>query len=451
MTDTQPSTQYSNLPDASLLSWRFTLARRMFQVISIISLPAFLASAYYAFDEGTYVYVPIYIGILVFMLVIGFWKRVSDSVRIFGLMALIYFIVLLDFYTEGRGSLARSFLVVFSFLGAVFFGRRGAILTAVFGLLTMIFFAYLYTTNALPDYQVSSTIVSGWISNTVIVAVLMTLVIFSVDYLVREMMAFLTRSQQLNQVIEAERATLEQRVYDRTAAAESARAAAEISAKEAEAARKNIETQVWLANGQTQLADAMRGEQTLSQLAENVISQICQYTGAQAGALFLLKEKTLMLAGRYAFAERPDFSDTFQLGEGLVGQAAADGKLMVLEDIPSDTLVISTGLADMKPRQLAAAPFYMNGKVVGVIELASLSAFTQIHLELWNRISESIGSAFNIVQTRQRLAELLMESQAQAEELQAQEEELRAANEELQAQSENLKAARAIKARKDEE
>ncbi len=237
-----------------------------------------------------------------------------------------------------------------------------------------------------------------------------------------ELNAIVEQFNAMADQIQMDNQVLEQRVAERTAVAESARA-------ESESARASLEAQIWLATGQTQLADAMRGEQSISQLAESVIAQLCQYTGIQAGALFLLNEKTLNLAGRYAFAERPGFSGTFQLGEGLVGQSAADGKVMFLEDIPSDTLVISTGLVDMKPRQLAAAPFYANGEVVGVIELATLSQFTQNHLELWNRISESIGSAFNTVQTRQRLAELLMESQAQAE---------------------NLKAARMIKVQKDE-
>jgi methyl-accepting chemotaxis protein len=232
--------------------------------------------------------------------------------------------------------------------------------------------------------------------------------------------------------IQADNQVLEQRVTERTAVAENARA-------ESESARKDIEAQIWLATGQTQLADAMRGELDVRQLAESVISQICQYTGAQAGALFVLDKKTLTLVGRYAYADRPGFEGSFNLGEGLVGQAAADGKVMYLADIPSDMAMISTGLADVKPRQVAAAPFYANGEVVGVIELATLAQFTQTHLELWNRTSESIGAAFRTAQTRQRLAELLLESQQQAEELQTQEEELRAANEELHAQAERTK------------
>lgn len=239
--------------------------------------------------------------------------------------------------------------------------------------------------------------------------------------------------------------SLEQRVAERSAVAESARAESESARAESESARKDLEAQVWLVIGQTQLTDAMRGEQDIPHLADNIISQVCRYAGAQAGALFLLNEKTLTLAGRYAFLERPGFNGKFQLGEGLVGQAAMDGEVLHLEDIPSTTLVISTGLVDVKPRQIIAAPFSANGQVVGVLELVTLSTFTQHHFKLLERISEGIGVAFRTAQTRQRLAELLMESQQQAEELQAQEEELRAANEELHAQAESLKATRQLR------
>jgi hypothetical protein len=247
--------------------------------------------------------------------------------------------------------------------------------------------------------------------------------------------ARLDELRSINRDLEDARKHLEARVTERTQLAESARAESESARLVAETARKDLEIQFWLANGQTLLADVMRGEQTISQLAENVLSHLCPYTGAQAGALFLLAEKKLTMAGSYAYTARPGFNGEFAQGEGLVGQAAADGKV-IYENVPSDAVVISTGLAEIVPRQIAAVPFYMNDKVVGVIEFVTLSEFTEKHLELWNRISETLGSAFHAVQTRQRLADLLTASQQQAEELQAQEEELRAANEELQAQAE---------------
>jgi nitrate/nitrite-specific signal transduction histidine kinase len=235
--------------------------------------------------------------------------------------------------------------------------------------------------------------------------------------------------------------SLEQRVVERTTLAEKARA-------ESESARLDLEEQVWLANGQTRLAEVIRGEQSISQMARNVLAHLCPYAGAQAGILFLLEDGRLSLAGSYSCMARSGFDGYVALGEGLAGQAAADGQVSCTA-IPSDTMLISTGLGDLMPRQVTAVPFYMNAKVVGVLELATLSEFTQRHLELWNRISEMLGYAFHTVQTRERLARLLLESQQQAEELRAQEEELRAVNEELQAQAENLKTVRRHQAQKD--
>lgn len=235
--------------------------------------------------------------------------------------------------------------------------------------------------------------------------------------------------------------SLEQRIADRTAVAEKAQAEAETSAAAAQAARKDLEAQIWLATGQTHLADVIRGEQSISKLSENIITQVTQYLGAQAGALYLLEKETLNLTGSYAFVARPGFSGKFQLGEGMVGQAAADKRAMLITR-PQNAAVISTGLADFVPRQVLVAPFEENGQVAGVLELAALTEFTQPQIDFLSHVSESIGIAFRTVQARQHLADALLETQQQAEELQAQEEELRAANEELLSQAESLKAAR---------
>lgn len=283
------------------------------------------------------------------------------------------------------------------------------------------------------------------VSNAAVIGVLLAVFSGLRNSVERERLAELQTANLQLQTIQND---LEQIVRERTSLAETARAQAEAARQEAESARQDMEAQIWLATGQTQLAEVMRGEQGIEALAENVISQICRYIGAHAGALYLLHGKTLTLEGHYALVERPGFDGKFQIGEGLVGQAVADGKVIYWNDIPTDAVLISTGLVDITPRQVAAAPFYANGEVVGALELATLSKFTETHLELWNRISESVGVAFRTVQTRQKLTDLLQETQQQAEELQAQEEELRSINEELQAQAESLAAAQRKTARR---
>jgi nitrate/nitrite-specific signal transduction histidine kinase len=205
-------------------------------------------------------------------------------------------------------------------------------------------------------------------------------------------------------------AGLEQRVTERTAVAEKAR-------MEAESAQAHLEVEVWLAKGQTRIGDVMRGEQNTTQLAENIITQLCQYMDIQSGALFLLNENTLSLVSAYAFSGRMGFTGQLQLGEGLAGQAALDGRKMVLSDIDPNARIISTGLADFKPRAVLAFPFHANSKVVGVIELAALFEFEEKHFELLNRLSETIGMGFVTVQIRQHLVDLLAESRHQAEEI----------------------------------
>ncbi len=257
--------------------------------------------------------------------------------------------------------------------------------------------------------------------------------------------SFNTMTVQLRSLIDS----LEERIADRTAVAESARAEAEASAAEAQSARKDLEAQIWLVTGQTQLAAAIRSEPNLSKLANNIIRQVSQYVGAQAGVLYLLEKETLKQTGSYSFRARPGFEGTFQLGQGLVGQVAADNRSIVLTR-PENATIISTGLVDFAPRQVLLTPFDENGQVAGVLELATLTAFTKRHEDFLAHVSESIGIAVRTAQARQRLADVLLETQQQAEELQAQEEELRAANEELQAQAENLRSVRGEKAQKDE-
>ena len=164
-------------------------------------------------------------------------------------------------------------------------------------------------------------------------------------------------------------ANLEERINERTAAAEADRLQAEAARLEADTARREVETQMWLATGQAQLAEKMRGEQNLEQLSNQVVTQLSQYLGAQAGALFILENNLLKLSGRYAYTERPAFSGQFKIGEGLVGQAAEE-KQLVVSNLPDDALVVSTGLVEMLPRQMVVAPFETNGQVAGVLESA---------------------------------------------------------------------------------
>jgi signal transduction histidine kinase/CheY-like chemotaxis protein len=71
-------------------------------------------------------------------------------------------------------------------------------------------------------------------------------------------------------------------------------------------------------------------------------------------------------------------------------------------------------------------------KVKAVIELASLDAFSETHLDFLSQLTESIGIVLNTIETNTRTEELLAQSQSLASELKIQQEELRRTNDELQ-------------------
>ena len=331
-------------------------------------------------------------------------------------------------------------------LAGLFIGKRGILLFS--GLIVL-------TTTAVSLTQLSKDTNLATITVLAFLIGLSGILLYVLVNMLQENYEKIRLDQQLltsaNQELEKGHIFLESQVKERTQAAEAALAEAELARLYAETARSGLEAQVWLATGQTLLADVMRGEQDVRELARNVIQQICRYLGVQTGALYLLEDKTLTRVGTYAYDERQDQPRTFQQGEGLVGQAAEERQMLEIGNIPPDSRLITTGLVSMVPRQVLAFPFFANGQVMGVIELAMLSPLTKEHVILLERSSENIGIAFLTGRTRERLEDILLKTQQQAEELQAQEEELRAANEELQVQAQRFTSRSVRGARKDAE
>jgi putative methionine-R-sulfoxide reductase with GAF domain len=244
--------------------------------------------------------------------------------------------------------------------------------------------------------------------------------------------------EESNQALVNIQAGLEERITDRVRNLNTAR-------EEAEIARAEIEQQAWQTTGIAQLGVVIRSEQEMSRLASKVIQHICTYLDAQVGAIYLLDENDkLQLTGANAISSHQ--ASSYELGESIVGQAAQGKETILLTDIPEEVIQkneahITSGIWDLLPNNLIAVPFTYGGKVLGVIEIGSLHAFSHQQLQFLESAIESISIAFNTAQTRAQVDHLLIQTRKQAKELQEQGEELRAINEELKTQAENLRIA----------
>ena len=146
----------------------------------------------------------------------------------------------------------------------------------------------------------------------------------------------------------------------------------------------------------------------------------------------------------YGFSrEQEQREQSIYSGEGVIGQAALQDKIITLDDVPGDYFKVSSGLGDGSPRSVLIVPTSNDDQVNGVIELGFLRALTERDVEFLEVISDNIGTSIEAARYRQRLQDVLAEAQQLNEELQVQQEELKAANEELEQQSHILKESQA--------
>jgi CheY-like chemotaxis protein/signal transduction histidine kinase len=199
----------------------------------------------------------------------------------------------------------------------------------------------------------------------------------------------------------------------------------------------------WLKTGQTGLAHELRGELEPEEVAERAVRFLSAYIRAPLGALYFGDaQRTFRLLGRCSLASTTGDAPTvhsFRAGEGLLGQAALQQDIAVIDEVPAEYLRVSSGTGEGQPRGLLLVPLLHLGKVKGVLELATFRAFMPEARELLSTVRETLVIALEVAQARTSMRELLAETQRQAQRLSGQEQELRANNEELQAQQEELR------------
>lgn len=199
----------------------------------------------------------------------------------------------------------------------------------------------------------------------------------------------------------------------------------------------------WLQTSIVETGNVLRGEKSAEDLAGELLSKLAQILKFQAGALYLVQGDVLKLTGTYAFSHRKSPITEFKLGEGLVGQAALEKKVIIFDNVPAEFIYIQSGLAEGEAPQVILQPFLFHGNVIGVMELASTRHWTDLQCTFLDQVEESIAIAFHSIQARQEMKRLLVATQEMAEELRVQQEELREANEELEQQAKALKESEA--------
>jgi signal transduction histidine kinase/CheY-like chemotaxis protein len=197
--------------------------------------------------------------------------------------------------------------------------------------------------------------------------------------------------------------------------------------------------QDWLKTNLARISGMLQGQRDIAQVTQLIISEVTPVVSAQHGALFLvehgggLDDPELRLVASYGYrAGRKGRRDQFALGEGLIGQAAVEGKPIRLTDVPADYFKIASALGEAAPAHIVVMPVMFEEQVLGVIELGALRPFSEVNQAFLNQLTDTIGVVINTIQANMRTEQLLTQSQALTQELQKQSLELRQTNDELQ-------------------
>jgi CheY-like chemotaxis protein len=198
----------------------------------------------------------------------------------------------------------------------------------------------------------------------------------------------------------------------------------------------------WLQRNRANLVESVQGELEPAQAGDRALRALAELTNAQIGAFYLVKAREARLRAWLAL-DRSVAPTTFPAGEGLIGQALTDPRIVAFDDLPEESFRVDAGVAMARPRHLIIAPLWADKAAVAVVALGATQPFAETSRALLEHVAEPLAIAVRTSVYRTELRELLAETQRQAGTLQAQQDELRVANEELESQGQALRESAA--------
>jgi len=221
--------------------------------------------------------------------------------------------------------------------------------------------------------------------------------------------------------------------------------------------QKEIEEQNWVKTTIAEISTMYQGVQDTKTLASRLLGKLAPLIGASYGAFYMAEDpvvngkgnegkggdasgsgdmpadgqgKVLVRTAVYAESSPVETKEAFRFGEGLIGQCAVERQTIVLKE-PAGGYSIRTSLLEATPAEVIIMPVEYEGKVLAVIEFATLTAFSPLHRLLLREVVSNVGITIRSVLGQMRVQKLLADSQALTEELQSQSKELQQQQNEL--------------------
>jgi HAMP domain-containing protein/CheY-like chemotaxis protein/signal transduction histidine kinase len=199
--------------------------------------------------------------------------------------------------------------------------------------------------------------------------------------------------------------------------------------------------QDWLKTNLAKFTNMLQGQRDLATVGRLLLTELSPLVNAQQGVIYQMvgeETQSLKLLSAYADDGTTSHPESLRLGEGLIGQCAADKRRKLIGDIPVSAVPIGSALFKVVPQNIIVLPVLFENQVKAVIELASIGAFTTLQTTFLEQLTSSIGIVLNSIEATMQTEGLLEQSQQLATELQTQQRELQQTNEQLEQKAQQL-------------
>jgi HAMP domain-containing protein/CheY-like chemotaxis protein/signal transduction histidine kinase len=199
--------------------------------------------------------------------------------------------------------------------------------------------------------------------------------------------------------------------------------------------------QDWLKTNLAKFTNMLQGQRDLATVGRLLLSELTPLVSAQLGVIYQVTGEempSLHLLASYADDGLRGHPERLMIGQGLIGQCAADKRRMLITEMPANAVPIGSALFKAVPRNVVVLPVLFENQVKAVIELASLGEFTTLQTMFLEQLTTNIGIVLNSIEATMQTEGLLKQSQQLAAELQAQQKELQQTNEQLEQKAQQL-------------
>jgi two-component system sensor histidine kinase/response regulator len=186
------------------------------------------------------------------------------------------------------------------------------------------------------------------------------------------------------------------------------------------------ETQSWVKGEVASTGVRLQAAEDFATFSSNLLSRISESIPLLYAAFYLADEAHTRLSRVGTFAlDGPAGPTEFALGEGLVGQAALDRRVLDLSATKAEPLRVSTGLGTVIASKLLFIPVINHDVLIGVLELVTVSPLSDRQQALLDALLLSASMNAEILSANIKTKKLLEQTRQQAETLAAVEERSR--------------------------